>query len=74
MPMEILMGMLLSFGLLVLAEGLLVFLLWRRLAIHLRENPKAVTALTTHLLVPLLRLAKKKSDPHSGRGENVDRG
>lgn len=34
--------------------GVLAWLAWNRLAAHLKENPKAVSALTNHVFIPLL--------------------
>ena len=47
-------GMIVMFIALVGGEGILVWLAWRRLAQHLKENPDGVAALTSHLFVPLL--------------------
>lgn len=49
-----LLGMVLMF---LIETGCLVtvaWFAWMRLAAHLRDNPVAVAALTTHLMVPLL--------------------
>jgi hypothetical protein len=48
------LGMCLMLLLVLGAEGALVWLVWRRMAEHLKENPDAVAALTVHLFVPLL--------------------
>jgi hypothetical protein len=59
-----LFGMFLSFLLIAVAEGGLLWLIWCRLGQHLRENPEAVAALTNHLIVPLMgRKEAPKEDP-----------
>ncbi len=34
--------------------GALVWLAWRRVVVHLKENPEGVQAFTQHILIPLL--------------------
>jgi hypothetical protein len=57
-----LLGMFLMFLLIVAAEGGITWLIWRRMAEYLRGNEAAVSALTTHLFVPLLG-KKRPSEP-----------
>lgn len=47
-------GMFLMFVVMTAGEGVVAWLIWRRLAEHMKGNPEAVAALTTHLFVPLL--------------------
>lgn len=53
------LGMILMF---VIETGCLVvaaWLIWKRLAAYLKDNPEGVAALTTHLFIPLLGKRKK---------------
>ncbi len=47
-------GMVVMFVGIIGGEGILMWLIWKRLAAHLKDNPEGVAALTTHLFVPLL--------------------
>ena len=53
-----LFGMLTMFVIETGCLGVIAWLLWRKLAAHLRDSPEGVAALTTHLFIPLL--GKKK--------------
>jgi hypothetical protein len=63
------LGMFVMFILMMAGGGGLAWLIWRRLAGHLKENPEAVAALTTHLFLPLLG---KKEAPAEMDGERPD--
>jgi len=49
-----LFGMVLTFVLMMSALGILAAWLGRRIVVHLKDNPVAVSALTEHLIVPIL--------------------
>ena len=53
-------GMILMFILETGCLGLAAWWIWTRLAEHLKDNPEAVAALTTHLFVPLLGKKEKE--------------
>jgi hypothetical protein len=65
-----LFGMFLMFVIMVGIEGLLLWLMWRKLAAHLKDNPQGVAALTEHLFVPLLGRNQPTSEDAKNDGSN----
>jgi hypothetical protein len=53
-------GMILMFLMISLIEGTVAWLVWSRLADHMRECPEAIPALSEHLFCPLV--GSKKTD------------
>jgi len=55
-----LMGMIIMFILMCAVLGTVAWLAWSRLGAHLKDNEEAVTAVTRHVLIPLM--GKKKAE------------
>ncbi len=66
-----LLGMFIMFVVMAGGAGIVTWLVWLRLAEHLKENHEAVSALTTHLFVPLLG---RKEAPRAEPGQEPKRG
>jgi hypothetical protein len=54
-----LLGMFLMFLMMSAAGAAVLWLVWCRLGDHLKQNDEAVSALTRHLLIPLLGKKEK---------------
>jgi hypothetical protein len=55
-----LMGMIIMFILMCAGLGTVAWLAWSRLGAHLKGNEEAVTAITKHVLIPLM--GKKRTE------------
>jgi hypothetical protein len=67
------MTIILTFLLTTVALGALGFLALRRVAIHLKENPEGIEAVSKHVLLPLLgrKSAAQPEGPASSDAEDA---